>query len=210
MPLEAEAIAAMTQALRRMETMVAPPERVPHKDSFVFRYANKGIHEAILQKLARSISGLNAVSVLLRAGFVQEAGVLFRTLDEIQEDIIFLATAETNNARTDRHDKYLEAFYSDPVFSRPEGSLDIPTPNLVPRKKIRAHTMSVLGEGVNAFSGVVEHVVYRGQILTIAVRAGDHRLQADLPTHAATLPAKGDRVTLSVAPDDVTLVGEAA
>ncbi len=149
MPLEAEAIAAMTQALRRMETMVAPPERVPHKDSFVFRYANKGIHEAILQKLARSISGLNAVSVLLRAGFVQEAGVLFRTLDEIQEDIIFLATAETNNARTDRHDKYLEAFYSDPVFSRPEGSLDIPTPNLVPRKKIRAHTMSVLGEGVN-------------------------------------------------------------
>lgn len=150
MPLEAEAIAVMTQAFRHMETMVAPPQRAPHKDSFVFRYANKGIHEAILQKLARSISGLNAVSVLLHAGFVQEVGVLFRTLDEIQEDIIFLATAETNNALTDRHEKYLEAFYSDPVFSRPEGSLEIPKPNLLPRKKIRAHTMNILGEGVNA------------------------------------------------------------
>jgi hypothetical protein len=149
MPLEAEAIGAMTQALRRMEAMVAPPERVRHQTSFVFRYANKGIHEAILQKLARSTSGLNAVFVLLHTGFVQEAGVLFRTLDEIQEDIMFLATAETNNARTDRHDKYLEAFYADPVFSRPEGSLNIPKPNLLPRKKIRAHTVNVLGEGVN-------------------------------------------------------------
>ncbi|MFK0386458.1 ABC transporter ATP-binding protein [Agrobacterium sp. NPDC090273] len=74
---------------------------------------------------------------------------------------------------------------------------------------VRPHRF-VLGEGVNSFSGIVDHVVYRGQMLTISVKTGDHRLQADLPTHAATLPMKGDHVTLSVAPDDVTLVGEAA
>ncbi|WP_367353661.1 ABC transporter ATP-binding protein [Agrobacterium pusense] len=73
---------------------------------------------------------------------------------------------------------------------------------------VRPHRF-LLGDGVNAFSGVVEHVTYRGQMLTLGVRAGDHRLQADLPTHAATLPAKGERVTLSVAPEDVTLIGEA-
>jgi len=148
--LQAETIAMMTQAFHRLEAAIPPPRKVAHRDSFVYRYANKGIHEAILQKVARNISGLNTVGVLLAAGYVQEAGVLFRTLDEIQEDIFFLATAETNNARTERHVQYLKAFYADPTFSRPEGSLDVPKSNSVPRKKIRAHTMRVLGQGVNA------------------------------------------------------------
>ena len=102
-----------------------------------------------MQKLARIISGLNAIAVLLNAGYVQEACVLFRTLDEIQEDIFFLASAQTNDARTERHDQYLQAFYAEAVFSRPEGRLEIPKPNLVPRKKIRSHTMNVLGQGIN-------------------------------------------------------------
>jgi hypothetical protein len=147
--LQAEAVEAMTKAFRRLESAVPQPKQVPHRDSFVFRYANKGIHEALLQKLARSISGLNAVAILLSAGYVQEVGVLFRTLDEIQEDILFLATAETNGAKTERHTQYLEAFYAEAVFSRAEGSLEVPKPNLVPRKKIRAHTMNTIGQGVN-------------------------------------------------------------
>lgn len=146
--LQAEAVIAMANAFRRLERAIAQPQRVPHRQSSVFRYANKGIHEALIQKLARNISGLNAVAVLLSTGYVQEAGVLFRTLDEIQEDIFFLATAETNESKTERHQKYLDAFYAQSVFSRPEGSLDIPKPNLVPRKKIRAHTFNVLGTGV--------------------------------------------------------------
>ena len=35
------------------------------------------------------------------------------------------------------------------MFSRSKNSLDIPKPNLVPRKKIRAHTTSVLGKRVD-------------------------------------------------------------
>ncbi|MGU3575588.1 ABC transporter ATP-binding protein [Brucellaceae bacterium C25G] len=75
------------------------------------------------------------------------------------------------------------------------------------RLLVRPHRF-VVGEGINAFSGVVEHVVYRGQMLTITVRVGDHLLQADLPTHSTALPVKGETVTLKVAPEDVTLVGE--
>lgn len=132
-----------------MEASIEPPAQRPFRNSFIYRYENKGIHEAILQKLARYISGLNAVAVLLTTGYVQEVNVIFRTLDEIQEDIFFLASAETNDARTERHTQYLDAFYSDSVFSRVEGSLDIPKPNLVPRKKIRAHTMNAMGQGIN-------------------------------------------------------------
>ena len=147
--LQSEAVEVISQALLRMEAAIAPPQKVPHRYSFVFRYANKDIHEALIQKLARNISGLNAVAVLLNTGYVQEAGVIFRTLDEIQEDIFFLASAETNGARTERHTQYLEAFYFEAVFSRSNDSPNIPKPNLVPRKKIRAHTMNVLGKGVN-------------------------------------------------------------
>ena len=147
--LQAEAVEAMTRAFRQMERALTPPQRVSHSNSFVFRYERKGIHEALLQKLARSISGLNAVAVLLNSGYVQEIGVLFRTLDEIHEDIFFLATAETNAAKTERHDQYLRAFYSEAIFSRPKDSLQIPKPNMVPRKKIRSHTMNTLGQGVD-------------------------------------------------------------
>ena len=147
--LQVEAVEAMTNVLQKAESSIPAPERVPHKDSFVFRYANKGIHEALVQKLARYISGLNAIRVLLAAGYVQEVGVLLRTLDEIQEDIFFLASAETNGARTDRHTQYLDAFYADAVFSRPEGASRISKPHLPPRKKVRAHSMNVLGQGLN-------------------------------------------------------------
>ena len=147
--MQAEALEAMTRAFQQMERSLTPPERVFHRNSFVFSYSNKGIHEALLQKLARSISGLNAIVVLLASGYTQEAGVIFRTLDEIQEDILFLASAETNGTKTERHDQYLQAFYADAVLSRPEGVLEITKPNLVPRKKIRAHTINTLGHGVN-------------------------------------------------------------
>jgi len=147
--LQVEAVEAMSRAFRQMEANIAPPAQRSFKNSYIYRYEKKGIHEALLQKLARYISGLNTVAVLLMTGYVQEANVIFRTLDEIQEDIFFLASAETSDARTKHHAQYLEAFYSDPVFSRAEGSLDIPKPSLVPRKKIRAHTMNAMRQGIN-------------------------------------------------------------
>lgn len=77
---------------------------------------------------------------------------------------------------------------------------------------IRPHRLLVARDtgGVNCFTGKVEHIVYRGQMLTLNVRCGGRLLQADLPTHAGGLPEKGDDVTLTVAPEDVTLVGQAA
>ncbi|QWW71133.1 ABC transporter ATP-binding protein [Rhizobium sp. WYJ-E13] len=77
---------------------------------------------------------------------------------------------------------------------------------------VRPHRLLLAGDAgqPNSFSGVVEHIVYRGQILTLSVRCGGRLLQADLPTHAGILPRKGDDVTLTVAPDDVTLIGREA
>lgn len=153
--LQNETIQVMTDAFQRLEAAIVPPVQVPQKESFVFRYNNKGVHEALIQKLVRYISGLNAINSLLQTGYVQEVGVLQRTLDEIQEDIFFLASSQTNGVFTDRHKQYLEAFYSESVTNRPKGELAIPKPNMVPRKKIRAQTMNTLGQGIDVAQALI-------------------------------------------------------
>ncbi|MCS2608084.1 ABC transporter ATP-binding protein [Halomonas dongshanensis] len=81
------------------------------------------------------------------------------------------------------------------------------------RLLVRPHRLALVeagSGGVNRFAGRVENVVYRGQLMSITVAAQGVRLQADIPTHAGALPERGQQVTLSVAPEDVTLVGAEA
>lgn len=139
-----ESLETMTTSFRRLEGQIAPPEQVEHESGFVFRYREKGIPQALIQKLARNISGLNSLDLLLLHGFVQEQAVIQRTLDEIHEDIVFLVVAITNDAVTDRHRQYLQAFYDDPVFRSGKHSERFQKPNLVPRKKIHAYVRRVL------------------------------------------------------------------
>jgi putative spermidine/putrescine transport system ATP-binding protein len=77
---------------------------------------------------------------------------------------------------------------------------------------IRPHrlTLTAADDGLNRFAGTVEHIVYRGQVLTLTVRCGSRSLQADLLTHAGLFQEKGSEITLAVAPGDVTLIGEVA
>ncbi len=140
-----QSLSVMRQAFRRLEKQVPPPQGVPWKDGFVLRHTENKIEQALLQKLARVVSGLHAVDVLLINGFIQEQGVLHRTLDEIGEDISFLAAAITNDTVTDMHRQYLEAFFAE-EFDNPESPVDSTQKrNYPPRKKIRAYLTRVLG-----------------------------------------------------------------
>ena len=81
----------MEATLNDLAERVPPPKRVTILHSFAFRYKEKTIQQAIVQKLARIISGLYAARILLEAGFLQEQGAMQRMLDELIEDTIFLA-----------------------------------------------------------------------------------------------------------------------
>jgi len=70
--------------------------------------------------------------------------VLQRTLDEIHEDIFFLAIAVTNDKITERHEQYLEAFYDDPILRNGSHAERFRKPNSVPRKKIHAYVRRVM------------------------------------------------------------------
>jgi hypothetical protein len=100
----------MEAALDALTKRVPPPQRVQMLESFAFRYVEKTIHQAIIQKLARIISGLHAARILLESGFIQEQGALQRMLDEFKEDVTFLSYGVITNDVTNLHLKYLEAF----------------------------------------------------------------------------------------------------
>ncbi len=144
-----QSLTVMENVFRRLEAQVPPPQPVPWRDSFVFRHKEKTIQQALLQKVARSISALHAVDVLLLHGLLQEQAVLHRTLDEIREDIFFLAAAITNDQVTDRHRQFLEEFFAE-EFPDPDNPLARhQKPNMVPRRKIRAYINRILSTDPN-------------------------------------------------------------
>jgi hypothetical protein len=82
----------MELAFEKLASQVPPPQPAlfgPNK--FVFRYKERTLKQAIVQKLARIISGLRAALLLLRNGLLQEQAVIQRVLDEFCEDVLFLS-----------------------------------------------------------------------------------------------------------------------
>lgn len=102
----------MEVGFRILEDQVPRPIVVKAGDGVALRYADQTVHQAILLKLARYISGLNACDVLLLEGFVQEQGVIQRTLDENHEAILFL-TFGAQDGLAKVHRKYLAAFWQE-------------------------------------------------------------------------------------------------
>lgn len=78
------------------------------------------------------------------------------------------------------------------------------------RLLVRPHRFTLGARDTNSFRGTVKHLVYRGDILTLDVEIGGRTFIVDLPTHAGTLPDRGDIIALAVAPEDVTVIGAAA
>lgn len=128
----------MQSTLSLLEKRVPEPIQVPYKDSFVFRYKEKTLHQALVQKTARLISGLFSARLLMEHGFVQEQASIQRTLDELQEDITFLAFSVIFNEQTVLHKNYLVAFYMDEFDSSNSTFTYLKRP-MIPRKKIRAY-----------------------------------------------------------------------
>jgi hypothetical protein len=129
----------MESAFRRLEAQVPPPVKVPYKNGFVLRYHEKSTQQALLQKFARQISGLHALLLLLKNGFVQEQGVIQRTLDDIAEDILFITLGLSTGNWTEHHTKYLEYFWIE------EPAAGSPARGMVKRSRIRAYNNRLPG-----------------------------------------------------------------
>ena len=127
----------MDRILSILDSKVPSPEWTPLMSgkSNGYRYVDKTIHQAIIQKLVRTISGFRAVRLLMEYGFVQEQASLCRMLNELFEDIMFLTSAINFNDFTELHQEYLNAFYKEELDAETAMSSKQKRP-MVPRKKI--------------------------------------------------------------------------
>lgn len=80
-----------------------------------YRFRKRDIYQAMILKLARVLSTVQAARVLCDAGYGHKQAILCRTIDEANEDIVFLAYAVTNDSITDLRTRYLEAFWEDEI-----------------------------------------------------------------------------------------------
>jgi hypothetical protein len=138
----------MEQTLRMLEARVSKPQSKELQSGLAFRYKEQNIHQAIIQKLALVVSGLNAALVLLEAGYMQELGALKRMLDEFNEDIEFLSLGIIYNDITELHKRYLEAFYLEEFGQEKQER------PMIPRKKIRAFAAKFMAGEPNQYSAI--------------------------------------------------------
>jgi hypothetical protein len=148
-----QTLKVIEQVFIHLCTRVPPPQMVHLPSGPHFRYVEQTIHQAIVQKLARTVSGLHSVDLLLAAGFIQEVGALQRVLDELNEDIQFLALGVIYDDIRKLHDRYLKAFYLEEFDADYESSKAEPR-EMVPRKKIRAYLANSEASGPDPSTGI--------------------------------------------------------
>jgi len=144
----------LEQCFHVLESPAPSPVPTDLGGHIVLRYDVKSLDIAIIQKLARYISGLNASLILLEKGFTQELGALFRTLDEFHEDICFLALPKVSEMElTETHVKYLDDFFQEEFDVPNNAILSTQKRKTIPRKKIHAIIANFGNGGLNPHDG---------------------------------------------------------
>lgn len=148
------ALEMMGRSFGALSQKVGEPELRPIGDGHVYRYKDKSIYQAIVQKLAGVVTGLQAIRLLNKAGFLQEQAALQRMVGEFEEDIAFLCFAITFRDSTALHEEYLAAFYEE-EFDVPDSAIDSTQKRpMIPRRKIRAFICKDRGTGYDQSSTI--------------------------------------------------------
>ena len=148
-----EALVHLEQGVSCLVERLPRPKPVRVAGHPVFRHVEKSIHQAIVQKLVRMVSTLDAARILLSNGFLQEKASLQRILDEIQSDVMFLALGVIKGDKdSDLHRRFLEAFFEE-EFNADSPEESTQRRPMIPRKKINAYVARAGLSSGDPFSG---------------------------------------------------------
>ena len=109
------AVTAMEEMLAAFEAKLTPPVLTAKGARRVFRYEDKSAPQAIVQKIARVVSGIRAVDILMERGYLQEGAALIRVVSEMIEDIRFLSKAIITRDASEFLKTYLRVFYEEAI-----------------------------------------------------------------------------------------------
>lgn len=148
-----QSLALMESTVHKLAARVPQPQRVSVSDGFVFRHVEKTIHQALVQKMVRIVSGLHATRLLMEHAFTQEQASLQRMLDELQEDVAFLSYGIIFDDVSELHEKYLKEFFEE-EFDADTAIESTQKRSMVPRKKIRAYLARAEGAALDESRGI--------------------------------------------------------
>jgi hypothetical protein len=103
----------MDARLLELTALVPNPKLVNVDGRLEIRFVEKSASQAVVQKLARVISGLRAATLLLKAGYLQEQAALCRMINEFEDDVAFLSLAGKVSPVPEKLKQYLDAFYEE-------------------------------------------------------------------------------------------------
>lgn len=120
------------------------------------RYVERSAEQAVVQMSARLVSLLRATYALLETGFVQEATILMRAINETAENILFLLSGLSDPEPM--HEQFLHAFYAEAdaeAAGNNEAAAGRSRSKPPERKKIRTQADRYVAEvaGVRALQG---------------------------------------------------------
>lgn len=131
-------LSEMKKNFNLLHSKIEEPEYIELGSRKVFRYKNKSANIAMIQYMARVISGLCSTKLLIENTFIQECNTLFRTIDEFNQNISFLGYSLIDNEITSLQQTFLDNFFQE-EFDNPENAfLSTQKRGMVSRDKIRA------------------------------------------------------------------------
>ncbi|MCU7853421.1 MAG: hypothetical protein KZQ80_14555 [Candidatus Thiodiazotropha sp. (ex Monitilora ramsayi)] len=148
-----EALRMMLDSFNRLAEKLDLPEKIAINGGYTYRYKSKSIYVAMVLKLARVITGLQAIFHLNRLGLVQEQAAIQRIEDELTEDITFLSLSIIFNDSTEMHDRYLSAFFEEEFEGGKTAIESEQKRPMIPRKKIHAYINKDRGTGGDQGTG---------------------------------------------------------
>lgn len=163
-----DAIIVLEAGLETMVARIGRPIFIPEPSVQRFEYPGQDARVLQVLKCVRIVSGLNAAVVLLRSGYTTEVGVLFRTIDDAIDEIVFVQDG-VENAETSDHRRFVEQFFTFETRTGEEMVADTTQRSQVPRRRIQAaqgrilnpenpHRMRQLARAVdNVYSGFVHN-----------------------------------------------------
>lgn len=116
------------------------------EEAFAFRHhpKDRSNYLASYLKLVKAISSLNACIHLMKAGFAQETHALARSIDDLGQDILFLANTEETGANLKDQIRMLNEFYKE-ISENPDEPLNVTEDFSLNRKKVRSATSNIMG-----------------------------------------------------------------
>ena len=165
----------MEMVVNELASRVAQPQFKDIKNLRAYRHVEKTVDQAIIQKLARMVSTLEAARLLANNGFAQEQASLQRVLDEIQEDVWFLALGIIYGLEP-LHQRFLDAFFEE-EFDADNALASTQKRPMIPRQKIQVYLARAKESPMDPSSGKEVYrtisKIYSGYIHAASVQIMD-------------------------------------